>query len=279
MVANLIGAGLSVTVHDIDRQAVEAAADKGAAVASSAAEVAAATEISLSMIMDDRVLRSVALGDDGILAGAASGHLYCDLSTVSPQASAEVARAATLRSVGYLRGKVAGSTGLAEQGQLTVFASGTREDFDRAETVLQAFARQVLYVGEGEAAHYLKLAHSAIVGAYAALLGEAVTFARQGGVDYDTVIDVLESGPLASQQLTLKAPMLHSREFDNPPSDIDTAAKDLDLVLLAARGASVPMPLTAAVRQLFSIQQARGEGDLDIWSVIRAFEAMADVAE
>lgn len=278
MVRNLLRTGFQVTVHDIEAKAREAAQTAGATVASSAAEVSAATDISLSMIMDDRVLRTVALADDGILAGASVGHLYCDLSTVSPQASDEVARRAQEKDVAYLRAKVAGSTGLAQTGELTVFASGARDDFERAEPVFAAFGRQVLYVGEGEASHYLKLAHSAIVGAYAALVGEAVTLARLGGVDYDTVIDVLESGPLASQQLSLKAPLLHSRQFSGPPSDVDTAAKDLDLVLLAAQGARVPMPLTAAVRQVFGIQQARGEGNLDIWSVIRAFEAMADMS-
>lgn len=277
MVRNLLRSGLTVTVYDVDPAATTAAAEHGANVADSAAEAAATSDLSLSMIMDDRVLRLVALGPEGILAGAGKGHLYCDLSTVSPQVSVEVAHRADEREVGYLRAKVAGSTGLAERGELTVFASGARGDYDAAEAVLAAFARQVLYVGEGEAAHYLKLAHSAIVGAYAALVGEAVTFASRGGVDYDTVIDVLESGPLASQQLTLKAPLLHSRSFESPPSDVDTAAKDLDLVLLAAQGARIPMPVTAAVRQLFTVQQARGEGGLDIWSVIRALEAMGDV--
>lgn len=275
MVDNLRSAGFAVVAHDVRASACDRASAAGAVIAASAAEVAARSDVSLSMVMDDSALRTVALGVDGIMAGARPGHLYCDLSTVSPQVSAEVARAADGGGVRYLRAKVAGSTALARQGALTVFASGEADDLERAHPVLSAFAHSVRHVGAGEAAHYLKLAHSVVVGAYAALIGEAVTFATRGGVDYDTTIDVLESGPLASAQLTLKAPMLHSRDFGDPPSDVDTAAKDLDLVLAAARAAGVPMPLTSTARALFTVQQAHDEGDLDVWSVIRALETMA----
>jgi len=279
MARHLLMAGLDLVVHDIDAARCEEARSHGAQVAGSPQEVAASSDISLSMIMDDHVLRAVALGPDGILAGAQPAHLYCDLSTVSPAASREVARQAAATGVHYLRAKVAGSVALAESGELTVFASGDRPDFEMAQPVLACVAREVRYVGQEEAAHFLKLAHSVVVGVYAALIGEAVTFAQVGGVDYDTVIDVLAGGPLSSQQLSLKAPLLKSRNFSQPPSDVNTAAKDLDLVLMAARGSRVPMPLTAAVLQLMTAQQARGEGASDIWSVIRAFEAMAHVGD
>ena len=277
MVGCLLRAGLPVVAFDVDARRTAEAAEAGAEIATSPADVAARSEVSLTMVMDDRVLRLVALSDTGILAGARPGHLYCDLSTVSPQVSAEIATAAEVAGVRYLRAKVAGSTGLASEGQLTVFTSGDPADVERATPVLGAFAREVRHVGPGEAAHYLKLAHSIVVAAYAALIGEAVTFAAKGGVDYATVIDVLEAGPLGSRQLSLKAPMLRERAFSDPPSDIDTAAKDLDLALSAGVGVGVPTPFAATVRQLMTSRQAHDEGDLDIWSVIRSLEALAAV--
>ncbi len=278
MVRRLLHAGHDVVVFDPNPAACSSVAAHGARIASSAAEVARATDLTISIVMDDRILRRVALAEDGVLAGASPGHLYCDLSTVSPMASAEVADRAAEAEVSYLRGKVAGSVPLAEAGTLTVFTSGERADHDRAMPVLSALGERVLYVGGGEASHFLKLAHSVLVAGYAALVGEAITLAHRGGVDYDLAIDVLESGPLASRQLTLKAPMLHSREFAEPPSDIDTAAKDLDLVLASSRAARVPMPLTGLVRELMAGEQAHGDGASDIWSVIRAFERLAGPA-
>jgi 3-hydroxyisobutyrate dehydrogenase-like beta-hydroxyacid dehydrogenase len=277
MVRCLLRAGMPVVAYDIDPARTAEAEQGGAEVASGPADVAARSDISLTMVMNDRVLRDVVLSEDGILGAAAPGHLYCDLSTVSPHVSADIAAAAEPRGVAYLRAKIAGSIGLATEGQLTVFTSGRVEDADRAARVLSSFAREVRHVGEGEAAHYLKLAHSVIVPAYAALIGEAVTFATQGGVDYATVIEILEAGPLRSQQLSLKAPMLRDRAFADPPSDIDTAAKDLDLALSAAAGLGVTAPFASTARQLMTSCQAHGDGKLDIWSVIRAFETLAAV--
>lgn len=277
MVGCLLRAGVRVVAFDIDTRRTAEAAQAGAELAASPADAAAHSDVSLTMVMDDRVLREVALSQSGILAGAAPGHLYCDLSTVSPQVSGEIAAAAAQAGVRYVRAKVAGSTGLAADGQLTVFASGDAADVGRATPVLDAFASQVRHVGEGEAAHYLKLAHSIVVGAYAALIGEAVTFAAKGGVDYATVIDILEAGPLGSQQLSLKAPLLRHRSFADPPSDINTAAKDLDLALDAAIDVGAVTPFAATVRQLMTSRQAHGEGDLDIWSVIRSLEALGAV--
>lgn len=277
MVGCLLRSGIRVVAYDIDPRRAAEAAQAGAELADSPAAAAARSDVSLTMVMNDRVLREVALSDHGILAGARPGHLYCDLSTVSPQVSLDIAAAAAGAGVSYLRAKVAGSTGLAAEGQLTVFASGDAADVARAAPVLGAFAREVRHVGDGEAAHYLKLAHSIVVGAYAALIGEAVTFAAKGGVAYTMVIDVLEAGPLGSRQLSLKAPMLRDRTFTDPPSDIDTAAKDLDLALDAAVGVGAVTPFAATVRQLMTARQAHGEGDLDIWSVIRSLESLAAV--
>ena len=207
----------------------------------------------MSIIMNDAVLRAVALGPDGVLAGARPGSIVVDLSTVSPAASADVGAAARERGVGYLCGKVAGSVGLAESAGLTLFASGDADDFGRCRPAFEAMAANVHHVGEGDAAAYLKLVHSLIVGVYAAMIGEALTFGQRGGLSLGTMLDILEAGPLGSHQLTLKAPILKERRFDSPPSDVDTAAKDVDLILDAARKDAVPLPLT--------VGGAAGHGD------------------
>lgn len=141
--------------------------------------------------------------------------------------------------------------------------------------MLEPLAASVQSVGSTEEAVFLKLVHSTLVAVYSAMLGEALTFGERGGLSLMELVDILESGPLGSKQLSLKAPMLRARSFDHPPSDIDTAAKDVDLVLDAARELAVPMPVTAAVRQVMAYQQARGAGKQDIWSIVEAFEALA----
>lgn len=277
MARNLLAAGHRLVVHDVAPDRLGGLVLAGASAARSAADVAARTSTSLTMLLNDVVLRSVVLGPEGLLAGAATGHLLCDLSTVSPAISAEIAEAAGDRGVRYVRGAVAGSVQPATDGALTIFLSGDPEDVAVVTPQLEPLASSIHNVGTGEEAVYLKLVHSTLVAVYSAMLGEALTFGERGGADLAEMIDIVEQGPLRSNQLSLKAPMLKARAFADPPSDVDTAAKDVDLVLDAARSLSVPMPITSAVRQVMAHQQARGAGKQDIWSILEAFESLAAV--
>ena len=274
MAANLLKAGYGVIGCDPDAEKLGALRARGAEAAASPGEAAARADMTVSMIMNDAVLREVASGRDGVLQGARAGHVYCDLSTVSPAASAEVGVAAKARGVAYLCGKVAGSIGLAESAGLTLFASGSENVFETCAPVLRAMAAKLHYVGEGDAAAYLKLVHSMIVGGYSAIIGEALAFGEKGGLALATMVDVLEAGPLGSRQLTLKAPVLKERRFDNPPSDIDTAAKDMDIILDTARADRMPLPLASAARQIMAAAQAGGEGKREIYAVLETFERL-----
>lgn len=277
MALNLLKSGFRVIGCDLDPSKLAALTAAGGETAPSPRCASAHADVTLSIIMNDAILRSVALGEQGVMSGARPGHLYCDLSTVSPAASMEVSTAAQTAGVGYLCAKVAGSIGLAETAGLTLFASGDVDDFARARPVFEAMAAKVLHVGAGEAAAYLKLVHSLIVGTYSAMIGEALAFGQKGGLSIDTMVDVLEAGPLGSRQLTLKAPVLKQRRFDNPPSDIDTAAKDVDIILETARKDHVPLPLMSAARQVMAAAQAAGNGKCEIYAVLESFERMAGI--
>ncbi len=272
MASNLLEAGFAVVGCDLDPAKAEALAAHGGRVAPTPAAAAAEADLTLSIVMDDAALRSVA---EGVLAGARPGHVFCDLSTVSPAASGGVAARAREAGIGFVCGKVAGSVGLAQDAGLTLFASGPAADVERCRLAFSAMASTVRHVGEGEAAAYLKLVHSLIVGVYSAMVGEALAFGEKGGLSLDTMVDVLEGGPLGSRQLSLKAPLLKGRLFDAPPSDIDTAAKDVDLILDAARRDRTPLPLLSAARQVMAFAQASGGGNRDIYAVLESFERLA----
>lgn len=275
MARNLVAAGHPLVVYDVLPERVAGLVATGASGADSPAQVGARTAVSVTMILNDEVLRSVAMGPEGLLAGAAPGHVWCDLSTVSAAVTRQMAEAASNRGTRFVRGAVAGSVQPAREGTLAIFLSGESDDLDTVRPMLEPLAASVRLVGSTEEAVFLKLVHSTVVAVYSAMLGEALTFGECGGLQLSEMVDILESGPLGSKQLSLKAPVLRARSFDQPPSDIDTAAKDVDLVLDAARDLAVPMPVTAAVRQVMAYQQARGAGNRDIWSIVEAFEALA----
>jgi 2-hydroxy-3-oxopropionate reductase len=277
MATNLLRAGHEVTGCDLSPARTALFAERGGKVATTPAAAARSAEATLSMVMDDAVLREVTYGPDGVFAGAGGGHIYADLSTVTPGASADVGARAATAGIIYLCAKVSGSVGLAEEGGLTLFASGPAEAFHQLAPVFGAMARLVRHVGTGNEAATLKLVHSLIVGVYSAMLGEALAFGERGGLDLGAMLDILEPGPLGSKQLTLKAPVLRERRFDAPPSDIDTAAKDMDLILQTARQLSAPLPLASTARQMMAMAQAHGNGKREIYSILETFEALANI--
>jgi 3-hydroxyisobutyrate dehydrogenase-like beta-hydroxyacid dehydrogenase len=279
MASNLLGAGFVVTGYDLDPAKVRALMDRGGTESRSPADAAAQSDLSFSMIMNDAVLREVAMGEHGVLAGARAGHVYCDLSTVSPAVSGEVRARATEAGVAYLCAKVSGSIDRAQSASLTLFASGADDAFTRSRPAFEAMASDIHYVGEGEAAAYLKLVHSMIVGTYSAMLGEALAFGQRGGLPLGMMVDILEGGPLASRQLSLKAPVLKARRFNDPPSDIDTAAKDVDIILETARRDLTPLPLMSAARQVMAFAQAGGGGKRDIYAILESFERLAGLKD
>lgn len=272
MAANLMRAGFRVIAFDIDASRI--AQVQGAETAADPAAVARSSDIVISMIMDDAILHRIALGPEGVVENLRQGAVYADLSTVTPAASAAVGQAAAARGSGYLCGAVAGSIGLAIEGKLTLFASGKAADFEKCRPAFEAMSARALHVGPDSSAAYLKLVHSLIVGVYSAMLGEALAFGEKGGLDLGLMVDILESGPLGSKQLTLKAPILKGRQFDNPPSDIDTAAKDVDMILDTARKDAMPLPILSAVRQMMAAAQASGDGKRDIYSIFETSERL-----
>ncbi len=275
MARNLLRAGYTLTVYDVLPDKVEALVAHGARAATTPGEAVAEADLIITMIMSDAILLDLARGPSGILAHAKAGALFTDMSTVSPMASAQVAKEAHECGVRYLPSKVAGSIIPAEQGTLIIFASGDQADFERCRAVFEVLGSVVHYVGEGERVHYLKLVHSIIVGVYAAMIGEAFMFGERGGVEWEQMIDIIQNGPLGSTFLGYNVDLLKERAYKRSGSDINTAAKDLDLALQTAHAMHIPMPMTSLVRQLMSTMQANQNGDTAIFAIVDLFEEMA----
>lgn len=277
MSKNLLRAGFELKVFDILPAPVSELVANGAEPATCPADAARDADLVISMILDDAVLAQVALGDDGVLLGAARGAIYADMSTVSPMASARVARVAEQKGIRYLRAKVSGSIKPATEGTLTIFASGPRDAYERCLPAFSALGRQLYYVGDAEQAIYLKLVHSIMVGITAAMVGEAFTFGERGGTDWGQIIEVINHSALSSVLLNYKAPLLQERDYTTPQSTVDVAAKDMDLALGAAKEMNLPMPITSLARELYRVMQAHGEGTLDFIGIVKLFEAMAGI--
>ncbi len=273
MCGNLLKAGFTVAAFNRTRDKLAPLLAQGARAASSCQEAAAAP-IVLSMVSDDAALRSVALGDAGVLANAAKGSVYVDMSTVSPEASAEVAAKARELGIDYLRAPVSGGVALAESAKLTFLVSGPGLVQERCQAILDAMSSRQINVGDGEESRYMKLLINMMVGSTAAIVAEALAYGRRGGLDWGTMLDAVGASAVASPLIGYKLEPLRKRDFTATFS-VEQMMKDLDLFLQSGREVHAPLPFAALVRQLFASAEAQGDGAQDFFATVRTMERMA----
>jgi 3-hydroxyisobutyrate dehydrogenase-like beta-hydroxyacid dehydrogenase len=271
MASHLLAAGHAVTACDLLPALVEAAVARGARAAPTPAAAAREAEIVFSSIPDDSALRAVALSESGVLSGARPGSVYVDTSTVSAAASAEVATAANVRGVHYLRVTVSGNNKMAESKALTIMASGEQAVYERCRPLLALFGPQQYYVGEAEQARTLKLAVNLLVYATIAGLGEALAIGRRGGVEWQQMLDVIAASAIGSPLIKAKSGALKSRDFSATFTCLQ-ARKDLALISGAAANSGVRAPVAEIAAELIEECIANGNGEEDYAAMIKAME-------
>jgi 3-hydroxyisobutyrate dehydrogenase-like beta-hydroxyacid dehydrogenase len=263
----LLDAGHTVAVWN--RTAGKAAhlVDKGA-IKLGTPEQAWSSDVCITMLADSAALTTLLLGQDGLLAApAADGRFLIDMSTVSPESSAQVAEVAQERGVRYLRAPVSGNPGVVRAGNLTVVVSGDKGDYAAVDDVLHDIGPNVFHAGDGESARIVKLALNLMVAGTAQLLAECVALAEAHDVQRSTLLEIVAASAVGSPFVKYKVgPLL----VDDYSSTFSTRLmrKDLDLILKSAADGGVPLPVTAMVGQLLQACVSTGLGELDFMSLL-----------
>jgi 3-hydroxyisobutyrate dehydrogenase-like beta-hydroxyacid dehydrogenase len=252
----LLTAGYDVAACNRTRSKCEPLAEHGAKIVDRPADLAN-RDIVCIMVSADSDLESVINGDGGLLAGGGAPKIIIDSSTVSTEASARIRDTVEARGAQFLAAPVSGNPKVVAAGKLTVAASGPREAFDAAEPLLAAWGRGVTYVGEGEAARLVKIAHNVFLGVVGQSLAEITVLAERGGVSRAAFLEFLNDSVLGSTFTRYKSPALVNLDF-HPTFTNVLLRKDLQLGLSAGKELGVPMPLAAAADML--IAQAIGAG-------------------
>ncbi len=275
MAARVSHAGFPLTVwtHTPGKAAAWASEHDATAV-DTPADLARASDIVVSMVVDEAQVSSILLGEHGVASAATPGTLCVDMSTIAPVASRRIGAALDADSLRMLDAPVTGSSPRAEAGTLTIMAGGAPEDFARALPLLEAMGKLIVHVGPLGQGAMLKLINNALGAANAAALAEALLLAQATNVDLDAFVAVTSTGSGASAQLELKSgPM---REHDYTPL-FKTAhlLKDVRLCLEEAQAAGVPFPAAAHARDLLTATLGRGYGEQDYAAIIEAAEGLA----
>jgi 3-hydroxyisobutyrate dehydrogenase len=276
MAINLIKAGKKVSVFNRTTEKTKAQVNLGGIAINSIKELASSSDVIFTMISDDKAIEEIALSDDGIIANTQERASLIDMSTVSPAMSAKVAEAATEKHINYLRAPVNGTVMQAEAGSLVILCSGPKTTFEDCLPLLEILGSKIFYIGQDEQARFLKLCINSMVGISSSMMGEALAFGEAGGLDWNTMIDVISSSAVGSPILNYKKETLKKRDF-TPAFTARQMAKDFDLVLETANLKNIPMPITSTVRQHWSAMIGTGRGELDYFAYVEMLEELAGI--
>jgi len=268
LIQRLLDAGYDVAVYNRTASKVQPLVDAGASHVARPVDLAD-RDLVFSMVSADKDLESVLLGPDGLLTGTSAPRIVADVSTVSVATSEKVRAAASERGTAFLATPVSGNPAVIAAGKLTVAASGPREVFDEVEPVLQVFGRGVTYVGEGEVARLVKIAHNVFLGVVTQSLAEITVLAQKGGVSREAFLSFLNDSVMGSVFTGYKTPAFVNLDF-TATFTMPLLQKDFDLGLDAAYKLGAPMPIASATRQIVAQEVGAGNTELDFATLLLA---------
>jgi len=274
MAANVLRAGFELTVWNRTPSRAEALLSAGATLADSPAAVARASEVTVSCVTDSPDVEAVALGEHGVIAGAAPGSAYIDCSTISPATARKVAEALRRNDVAMLDAPVSGGDVGAKAGTLAIMVGGDAPFFERCLPVLQAMGKTIVHVGPAGAGQVVKLCNQVAGGLNLLAMAEAIVLAEQAGVAPEKMLEVVSAGAAGSWMLSNLGPRAVRGDFA-PGFMVELMQKDLRLVLETAAETTTPLPGTALVTQLLRTLEAQGRGRDGTQAIVAAVARLA----
>ena len=259
---HLLRSGHIVTIYARRPEVMAPLADEGARGASSAAEVASLSDVTIIMVTDTAAVEAVTLGPGGIADGAQSGTTVVDHSTIDPDGARRIASALKARGIDMLDAPVSGGAAVAETGTLSIMVGGEEAVLERCRPVLECYGKAIVHIGPSGAGQIAKACNQICTIVNTLGAAEAMLMAERAGVDPTKVKNVLMTGFGASRMLDLQAPKMIARDFDGKVES-RLHHKDIHIVLAMARALGIDLPASAAAARVLSELQNRGGAKKD----------------
>jgi 3-hydroxyisobutyrate dehydrogenase-like beta-hydroxyacid dehydrogenase len=250
--------------------------DAGAGWGGTPRETAARSDVLFTMLTDTGAVEAAADGPDGILAGLRPGTVWCDLSTISPEASVALAARVAETGARFLDTPVSGSPATLAAGRMSVMVGGERAAFDHVEPVLHAIGPKVTYIGPAGHAILSKVAINLALVVSVTAFAEAVTLVEKAGVDRAAVVDAALKSVIASPVLGYRAPLLV--DDTDVFADVELQQKDLVLAQELGRRLGAAVPTCSAASEMLSAARSSDLSDRDfLVSVADTYRRMAGI--
>jgi 3-hydroxyisobutyrate dehydrogenase len=270
MASSALRAGISLVVWNRDPKAAYALADRGAEVAATAADAVRDVDVVITMVTDARAIRSIAV-DLGMLEALRTDAVWAQMSTIGIEATEATASLVSERrtDVSFLDAPVSGSKVPAEQGKLTIFASGPEEVRPKVEPIFAAIGQRTIWLGPVGTGSRMKLVNNTMLAFSAEGVANSLALAHRLGLSTSRVLEALEGGPLLSPWEAGKFRRVEDGDY-SPEFPLRLALKDVHLAL--EYGGPEHFSVLASLAREWEKVVEQGGGDDDVTVVTRVLE-------
>ena len=272
MARHLLKGGHHVSVFARRADAMTPLVEAGARATTSPAEVASASDVTITMVIDTKAVEEVILGSRGVIEAATPGSVVIDHSTLDPDGARRVAAALKTRGIEMLDAPVSGGAAVAEAGKLSIMAGGDEATLERVRPILACYGETIVHIGPSGSGQVAKACNQICTIVNTLGAAEAMLMAERAGVDPAKVKDVLMTGFGASRMLDMQAPKMIARNFEGKVES-RLHYKDIHIVLEMARALGIELPASAAAARVITKLQERGGAHRDTAAV---FEVLAN---
>lgn len=274
MARNLLKAGHVLIIHNRNRAAVDELTREGARPMNNAKDVAEHSDIVVTMLPDSPDVELVYASEQGIFAGAKSGSLLVDMSSISPVVARKLAAEAERRGCDMLDAPVSGGEAGAIGATLSIMIGGKASAVERAMPLFQTLGKNIVHVGDAGAGQVTKAANQMVVGTTIAIVAEALVLAKKAGVDPAKVRQALLGGFAQSKILEAHGQKMLERNF-NPGFRIRLHEKDMKIALATGSEYGVPLMVSGVVAQMMTAMKGMALADLDHSALVKLIEELA----
>lgn len=274
MAQNLLKAGYALLVFDRHAETTANLTASGARSSKDLREIAARSDILITMLPDSPQVEEVLTDPEGVLAGTHQGLIVIDMSTISPVVTKRIAGQLAERGVAMLDAPVSGGDKGAIAGTLSIMVGGDEATFARCLPVLQAMGKTIVHVGESGSGQVVKACNQVVVALTIEAVSEALVLGAKSGVDPAKILQVLGGGLAANKVMELRGEGMLHHNF-TPGFRVRLHHKDLGIALATGRAFGVPLPVTALVDQMFAAMEVNDRGDLDHSALLTYLEELA----
>jgi 3-hydroxyisobutyrate dehydrogenase len=276
MCGHLIAAGFKATIFNRTADKTKALVEKGAKLADSPREVAAASDVVFTIVGYPHDVREVTLGAQGTLAGAKAGTVLVDMTTSEPSLAIEIAEAAAAKKVHAVDAPVSGGDVGAKEARLSIMIGGENDVVDALRPLFEIMGKTIVHQGPAGAGQHTKMVNQVLIASNMIGVCEGLLYAFKAGLDLNVVLESVSSGAAGSWSLNNLGPRMIAGNFE-PGFFVEHFLKDMGIALAESRRMGLALPGLALAEQLYRAVEAQGFGRKGTQALVLALAHLSAV--